>query len=257
MRKKSLMSKIAVVVTGQSRAYSGHKDLINKVITPYNADVYVSTWNEPVWSDKVLENFNPKAYTLHLHDQFIEEKRNWWNRYVKIADIARIPERRKFLNTRIGTDHVLKMFYLNNAACSMITEDYDYIIKVRPDLSISRSIPTLDLGPLTLPTTYLSKKCPMGDQIFWGRSREVKIALGLWGSDFHLFLARYVDPKITHIKQWVHPHQMFKMWMDYNNINVVYVDVGQDIIREDYDEKISTQRGIYYRPYMYDIVEVT
>lgn len=136
--------KTAVYICGLLKAFDYTVDSINKnLIIPNNADVYVSVWNRLGIIDK---NLKIPRQTLRLVDRPITEKdvrkfnnvKNWYiEKHFdtctdKIGDIQ-IPQHVKNKEP-IHYYSTIPLSYMTSICNTLHDNNYDRIIKIRPDL---------------------------------------------------------------------------------------------------------------------------
>lgn len=211
--------KVAVCVTGQSRVRTGHENLI-KTFAHLNPVYFVHTWNEPPFSQWVLDSFNPRAYKLDDPDIIRVFKKKLYDEYKALQSNELILEdRKKLMNgNRISTkygcmihyDGALKLFYSMNAVSGLISDNFDYIIKVRPDLNLKTIEPitlsglkdnqiVCDANHMFGGVKESGGSYLMSDQFFYGGANIMHKVLKCWTSLAALLYQE--DPKETRPSQ--------------------------------------------------------
>lgn len=237
--------KTAILISGQSRLPINHTNFIEDTIEPNEpCDVYVVTWDEPPWSDYVLRDYKPVSYKLVPTGKFMELKQDFWSKYSSIADKEVVSERKAFLNGEIGRslslitgrycDNVLRMFYMNYTGSNLIGDNYDCIIKLRPDGLVNKTFTYNDLGEGAIGSSAFKVEEPrllMDDGAFWGRSKEMKTVLGLW-EHLPVFMSEIIDVKFQSSRsrrrrpgEWLSPENRLRDWIVYNGLRVIPVDI--------------------------------
>lgn len=125
--------KVALVLTGYMRNWEEHFDLNDKnIIKKYNADVYISSYSysQEHWkteylnidTENVLKKYKPKNYIF---------------RSKETCPIIKFKDNGKERFGREWSERQLRGWYTNYLALNLFNiNDYDVIIKSRPDLSV-------------------------------------------------------------------------------------------------------------------------
>lgn len=187
-----------------------------KTFAHLNPVYFVHTWNEPPFSQWVLDSFNPRAYKLDDPGIIRVFKQKLYDEYKALQSNGLILEdRKKLMNGgRISTkyggqihyDGALRLFYSMNAVIGLISDNFDYIIKVRPDLNLQTTEP-ITLNGLKDNQIVCDAKHMFGgvkesggsylmsDQFFYGHANIMHKVLKCWTSLAELLYQE--DPKGT------------------------------------------------------------
>lgn len=193
--KSEKTNKFAICISGLYRNHQNSlKSIIENIAKPLNADVYVHTWDKnAIWSGfggspiahrifekeisecipkdiyfnlNNLEKFMPNTYDLIKNPMFIDLDLNEIKSILKPKDIlvenqdsvfSKIKSEANFTQLR-GSLNQIKMFYgiKKSIDLALKNDNYDYIIRLRPDILISKKINTSSFINLENNTIYTS-----------------------------------------------------------------------------------------------------
>jgi len=225
--------KVAVVVSGQSRVWRAYPNLVENFIAPHKADVYVATWDEPPYHEKLLAAVKPKASIIHPPGKYVEVKHEFWARYSSLIESVKERSRRKdILDGRWGfyiglddngvdkwrrftVDNTLRQAFLMSEVIKLVPEGYDYIIRCRPDSKAKSAIHLSEMkdnevgGPVN--HYYINARNPIwshcSDQVLIGKPVIMNKVMRMW--DHLPEFVREVEDSIhsTLSLNWLHPEQ--------------------------------------------------
>jgi hypothetical protein len=194
--------RIAIAMSGQARVWRAYPNLLGYLVQANSADVYVSTWDEPPYSDKILAAFEPKAHSLHDPASFVDIKRDFWTRYSSLLTSDKEKARRlDFLNGRwyyktdednyqvIHADNCLRQYFLMRQVIKLVdTSKYDLIVRARPDGKLkSRTILSpIGSNEIGCPSDHHHEhpnnvhKSVCSDQLFYGHPAIMSKVMSFW-----------------------------------------------------------------------------
>ena len=151
------MTNIAVVLTGHMRCWKQvFPNFQERIIQPYQPDVFIHTWNEEGWwipGDKNnIKGFHENTPDVNHQDVFdaylpknmvTEDWKDYNEHFEKLGDT--------FPNFAHRRKNILSMFYKIQRGMSLVEEysartgkTYDFVIRIRPDMILHQSLPNFD-----------------------------------------------------------------------------------------------------------------
>ena len=218
------MSSVAYCISGEMRALDVWQTHISNIISPYDADVFLHTWNRGIagssddpfkerhgWSPYVYSNFealaiiNPKSF-------LVEDKKNLVVDYC--SEIERQPEW-AHLVPRERCFYMWRSWYYSYLI-SNFRKPYDVIIKTRTDLLYDSKI-DVDLNSMESGTVYIPDRNDSNGYCDWfamGKHDAMSVYCSLY-----LKVGDYMKQNVP-----LHPEIMLKHHLNSNNISVKRFD---------------------------------
>lgn len=217
LQPESFGGKTAVILSGQMRGMdTALPDLISKLDLP-DYDIFVSTWSREgrtsIDRARVRRVFEPDAVPIAA-SLSARELRSVDREFARAANTSstQMLDRICGLSDKIKADRVLiadedepvfktmsnsaKMHYHNMAwpakmGANYFSQNYDYVIKARPDIKLGKVERALDLRTLReLKANEVGNDHPtwllktwgfgVGDQLFFGRADVMEQLLNIW-----------------------------------------------------------------------------
>jgi len=220
--------KIALCFSGQSRSFEkGYEYYKRNLLDHYDVDVYIHSWKFPE-SEKMIELYRPIA--CQFEEPFVNDSNQ---RYTNTPNTFKYPPQSTF-----------NMFYSMFECSMLIGQQYDWVIRSRPDYALNVKIPfeELDNTKLYIPNCRMVPERDFGNDQF---------AFGGW-ENMLSYMSTYarLDHYYNQGTQFI-GEDLMQANLRYNNLcgeNLVYVNMNNpfppgkhngtwhSLIRDDYEQ---------------------
>jgi len=246
--------KIALCISGQMRTCkSTYSTIYTSIISKYNPDVFIHTWDLVGVSDKetsvdtpyyvskeLLQQYNPKKYII---EKFKVEYRDTLGE-VDVPDILKKYEPINYKGNLPMYFKIKKCFELMEEYEDEVGFKYDIVIRLRPDLDIYGTLPNIE--SINRNTIYLSHmNITASDQFAMGYREPMLYYSSLWK-----YLNKYwIDPiRSGEYKDILVGERMMKYHLNRNESIQLKVIDADFIIRRFNDSRF---KKIYQRVEFY------
>jgi hypothetical protein len=150
--------KVALLISGHMRYFKETiPSLKRSILDVLNPDIYIHTWDEgdrSMWNNTLGGEINNEYFdNLGINiKKFVIDK---WGDYEGLFNQRIITEFPNSFAVYPRPVRVLSMFYKIQKCYELMTEDYDFIIRIRPDLIYPNIIdPNININHLYMPNSH-------------------------------------------------------------------------------------------------------
>jgi hypothetical protein len=224
--------KVALCLSGHFRNFElTHNSLINNIIKPLKADVFIHTWNKlgyhnnfradsqhlinsQINIDKIKKYYNPK--------NIITEPENIIQTFIEESKIY-APH---LINEPKSPGHMASMYY-KIMMCNRLRKEYeeknkikyDCVIRCRPDLLFEQSLNISNLDKINIPT--INSFTGLNDQFAYSSGQNMDVYSDLFQS----------IPTYFKLKKDFYPEKMLKWYLNITGISVSPININYKLLR--------------------------
>ena len=213
--------KVAIVITGHMRCW---KQLAphfkEKYINVYNPDIYISTWNTEGWwqwgdyfkqsplvnADELREFYKPKRLVVEPFDPLFN--------YLFTEKAT------KYTNAIGHPKNMISMFYKWMSGINLLEDQYDLVIRMRPDVQYLNHLPDFDPSNFYVAEIPGLKQGGLGDMFHAGNQADMSSFCSIF--DYLDPLYQQTDSFCTHLLSQQHAKNLNLKLIEFINEYILH-----------------------------------